>query len=186
MNPILPIILIGPMATGKSTVADELSKLLGIPRIPMDRVRWYYYLKSGFSLSVESTFSTFTEKMAYWKPYEVTAVKKITAEFSDSIIDFGAGHSYFPNESHFRTVQEHLANIKNIFLLLPSEDKTESLKICNEKLKDREGREFDEHQINANRWFIEHPSNYLLSKQIIYTMNQTPNETARQIISFLR
>lgn len=117
---------------------------------------------------------------------EVGAVRKITSEFPNAIIDFGAGHSYFPDETHFRSVQEHLSAIENIFLLLPSEDKIESLKICNERLKDREGQEIDEHKINANRWFIEHPSNYRLAKHTIYTINQTPTETANQIIRLLK
>ena len=186
MNFKLPILLIGPMATGKSTIADELSKQLEIPRIPMGRVRWYYYLKDGFSLEVESSLRTFTERMSYWEPFEVSAVRKITLEFPSSIIDFGAGHSYFPDETHFRSVQEHLSKIENIFLLLPCEDQAESLKICNERLQEREGHELDEYQINANHWFIEHPSNYLLAKHTIYTKNSTTTETANQIIRLLK
>lgn len=182
----LPIILTGPMAAGKSSVATELAKLTGIPRVPMDRVRWCYYFQAGFSLEKESLLGSFAEAMAYWKPFEVEAVKKIITDFSQSIIDFGAGHSYFTEETQFNMVNSYLASVQNVLLLLPSNDKDESLVICNERLKIRTGKELDKNEIETNKQFIEHPSNYLLAKQIVYTKNETPQETALKVVSLLK
>jgi shikimate kinase len=181
----LPIVLIGPMATGKTTVGTELARLTGVPRVPMDRVRWYYYFKEGFSLEKESDHGTFAEKERYWKPFEVTAIRCILADFPQSIIDFGAGHSYFPDSDQFAVVEKLLAPLANIFLLLPTMDKQDSLRICNERLRARVGRELEPTEIESNRNFIEQPSNYRLCKQVVYTHGHAPDQVAREIVGRL-
>lgn len=180
-----PIILIGPMAAGKSTIGGELAKVTKLPQVPMDRVRWYYYYKHGFSLEKELSIESFTDVLKYWKPFEVNAVQNIVKEFPDSIIDFGAGHSYFTDSHQFNQVAQALEQIPNIFLLLPCKDKIRSLEICNERLKKRKEKELEENEITANRDFIEHESNYKLSKHIIYTDGKTPEESAKEIQSLL-
>ncbi|MCO4783777.1 MAG: shikimate kinase [Candidatus Cloacimonetes bacterium] len=180
-----PIILIGPMAAGKSTIGGELAKIIQIPQVPMDRVRWYYYYKHGFSLEKELSIESFTDVLTYWKPFEVNAVQNIVKEFPNSIIDFGAGHSYFTDKDQFNLVSEALSNIPNIFLLLPCKNKTKALEICNDRLKKRKEKDLEENEITANRNFINHQSNYKLSKHIIYTEGKTPLESAKEIQSLL-
>jgi hypothetical protein len=178
----LPIVLIGPMAAGKSTVATEIAKLIDVPNVPMDRVRWYYYFSEGYSLE-RATSMAFSDRVVYWKPFEVSAVRRILSDFPNSIIDFGAGHSHFADEKQFSTVQDILAPVRNVFLLLPSADKEESIRVCRERLKSR-GEDVDKFD-DTNRSFIEHPSNYLLSKHIIYNSGEDPEITARKIIELL-
>lgn len=179
------IILIGPMATGKSNVANILANKIAIPRIPMDRVRWYYYLKDGFNIETEKALPSFRERMAYWKPFEVKAVHRIINEFAESIIDFGAGHSYYTDELQFIEVQEVLRPLPNVFLLLPSPDKERSLEICNKRLEEKNGCPLDKTEIEANRDFIFHSSNYRLAKHIIYSENKTPEDVATEVIRSL-
>ena len=181
----LPIILIGPMAAGKSSVASELAQITGLRRIAMDRVRWYYYFQDGFSIETESKFSSFEERTKYWKPFEAKAVKEVVKDFSDSIIDFGAGHSHFKDSAQFEMVRSALSEVKNIFLLVPSADTEESVKICNERLQARDGSDMDSTKLSCNREFVEHASSRLLSKQVVYTGNETPAQTARKIIKLL-
>lgn len=179
------VILIGPMCAGKSTVAKELSKAINIPQVPMDRVRWYYYVKDGYDFVKEQDIDSFSEKIKYWKPFEVKAVKRIVDEFKGSVIDFGAGHSFFTDDSQFKEVEDVLRPIKNIFLLLPSENKEESLKICNERLSKRLEREPNENEKEANRDFIFHSSNYNLAKHIIYTKDKTVDNTVEEIVNLI-
>lgn len=179
------IILIGPMCAGKSTFGREIAKLTKMKRVPMDRVRWYYYLKDGFSIEEEEKIKSFDDVMTYWKPFEVKAVKRIVAEFPNSVIDFGAGHSYYTDEHQFQQVQAVLSPLPNIILLLPSESKEESLKICNQRLKDRVKRELQQTEIDANYAFINHASNYDLAKHIVYTKDKSPEQTAQEIYQLL-
>ena len=184
--PVTPTLLIGPMAARKSTVAEALAKLTGIRNVPMDKVRWYYYLNEGYSLEKDKSLASFTEKMAYWKPFEVIAVKRIIAEFPDAIIDFGAGHSYFTDPTQFSAVKTALAPLPNIFLLLPCENKKRALEICNQRLLLRKKAPLHPSEIDSNRNFIEHESNYRLAKHVIYTEDQSPDEVAEKVRSLLR
>src|SRR4051812_43122651 len=103
------------MATGKSSVASELARLTGLRRVAMDRVRWYYYFQDGFTIEAESEFSSFEEQKKYWKLFEANAVKKVVRDFSDRIIDFGAGHSHFTESKHFETARSALSEVENVF-----------------------------------------------------------------------
>lgn len=180
------IVLIGPMSAGKSTIARELAKITSLPRIPMDRVRWYYYLTDGFSLEKEESIDSFTDVMTYWKPFEVKAVKRILREFPNSIIDFGAGHSHYTDEKQLKEVQAAMEPFDNVFLLMPSDDCNESLEICNARLKERVNRDLDKAEIDANFDFINSISNKALAKHIIYTKGKTPTDTALEIKSILK
>jgi len=98
------IILIGPPTVGKSTVAEELSKQLGIKYIKLDELQ---------------------EKFGYGNGKELKLVKFVLSPKFDkyekpSILDFGGGHVYN------KGVKELLINYPNIFLLLPSEDSEKS------------------------------------------------------------
>ena len=42
------IILIGPIGSGKTTVAELLSIKTGLPRRSMDELRWKYYDEIGY------------------------------------------------------------------------------------------------------------------------------------------
>ena len=179
------VILIGPMCAGKSTLAKELSMSTGIPQVPMDRVRWYYYLKDGYDFVKEQNLECFKEKITYWKPFEVKAVKRIVKEFKNSIIDFGAGHSFFPNEAHFQEVNEALKPFPNVILLLPCKDKEESLRICSERLKKRYERDLEVSEIETNRDFIFQESNYKLAKHIVYTKDKSVEESVKEIEKLL-
>ncbi len=184
MDLTLPIILIGPMASGKSTIAFELAKLTGVPNVPMDRTRWYYYFRDGYRMETADAFETFAEKMLYWKPFEVSAVIQILRDFPKSIIDFGAGHSHYPDDTQFEIVERALRPLPNVFLILPSDDKEESIQICNQRMKDRDGELAK--PVEVNRWFIEHPSNYRLSKHVIFNKSESAQKTSERILKLLK
>ena len=98
------IILIGPPTVGKSTVAEELSKQLGVEYIILDKLQ---------------------EKFGYGDGKEFELVKYVLSpDFkkynTPSILDFGGGHVY--NEG----VKELLSQYPNVFLLMPSQDSDKS------------------------------------------------------------
>ena len=66
------------------------------------------------------------------------------------IIDFGAGHSIYENEAMFLEMKSLLSKYSNVVLLMPSEDKEESIAILNERkgIKSGSSEDFD------NRHFV--------------------------------
>jgi shikimate kinase len=181
----LPIILIGPMGSGKSTIARLLEKRLGLTNVPIDYIRWYYYFQHGFQLSTQEQFDVFEDKANYWKDYDLIAIEKALVDFPEAIIDFGAGHSYYPNPTQLEKVQSILSNLPNIFLLLPCEDIEESEKILSQRIKSL-WPQIEPGVLEYNRKFLEHPSNRRLSKHIVYTKNKSPEESLEDILSLLK
>ncbi len=173
------IILIGPIGAGKSTIGELLSQQLGIPQVSMDDLRFQYYKEIGYDEELaklkrkEGMFNL----LEYWKPFEAYAVERLLSEYSQCVIDFGAGHSVYEDQELFNRVQRALSPYPNVVLLMPSPDKKESIEILNERdefLKNMHP--------NINEHFICHLSNYILANLIIYTKGKTPEETCNEIL----
>ena len=170
------IILIGPICAGKSTVAELLSQKTGMPRCSLDDIRYKYYEELNYdhnhALELQEKYG-FWEKYKYWKPFEAHLVVRVLEEYTDHIIDFGAGHSVYEEEALFQKVDRALHNEPFVFLLIPSRNREESAQILCERS-----------ELDFNRHFVEHYSNEKLAKHIIYTKNHTPEETMREIMSY--
>ena len=178
------IILIGPIGAGKTTVGELLSKKLSQPQVSMDELREGYYNEIGYDAELGRKIREtegFWGIYRYWKPFEAYAVKRILADHQGCVIDFGAGHSVFEDDTLFAQVKQTLSPFPNVILLLPSPDHDESISILNEReewLKDM--------YPNINEHFVRHPSNYALAKHVVYTKNKSPVETCDEILSLLQ
>ncbi|KIL38555.1 shikimate kinase [Gordoniibacillus kamchatkensis] len=171
----VPVILIGPMKIGKSTVRRLLSEKLGIPGVTLDDKRYTYYNEIGFDMSLQQQMlrnNQFQELYQYWKPFEAHSVERVLQDYPQCIIDFGAGHSVYEDPLLFERVRNALAPYPNVILLMPSPNAKESLQMLNERSA-----------LNINEHFVTHPSNYLLAKRVVYTKGRTPAETAEDIIN---
>lgn len=144
----------------------------------VDDVRWDYYQKLGFSKEKEQVLRAelgFEGVFKYWKPFEAQTIVQILKDYQNHVIDFGGGHSVYEDDQLFTKVANAMLDEINIFLILPSEDKQESLRILDEREK-----------LDINKHFIEHRSNYELAKHIIYTKGKSPQETAEEIIQLIK
>ncbi len=158
----LEIILIGPIGTGKSTVGSLLADRLGLPQCSMDKLRWDYYKEIGYDeelVKYKRETEDFQGIQQYWQPFEAYAVERLLSEHSQCVIDFGAGHSVYEDAALFQRVQQALAPYPNVFLLLPSPDLDESVRILNER-----NDCMPDGMRNINEHFVRHSSNYELAK----------------------
>ena len=178
------IVLIGPIGSGKSTIAALLSKRLGLPRRSIDEVRWKYYDEIGYDLDVarhKYNQEGFWGLYRYWKPFEAYAVKRLLEDYRDCVFDLGGGNSVYEDNRLFEQVRELLAPYSHVILLLPSPDPEESLQILNSH------NEYDtDSQREVNEHFVRHRSNYDLAKFTVYTKGKTPEETCEEIVTWLR
>jgi shikimate kinase len=172
------IILIGPMKAGKSTIGRLLSQKLRIPQYSLNRYRDKYYQEINYDKDLAHRLANDVEGFAlykYWKPFELYSVKRILQDFPRGIIDFGGGQSVYEDLKQFNEVKEILRPYKNVVLLIPSPDKSESKEILNSRIKTEGERLLNEH-------LIDHHSNYDLAKITIYTKGKSPEETCRDIL----
>lgn len=172
------IILIGPVGVGKSTVGQLLSDKLGIPQASLDDERWQIYSEIGYDFEVADQLMEnegFLGIYRYWKPFEAYSVKKVLEKYPHHIHDFGAGQSVYEDEQLFQQVSDLLEPYPHVVLLMPTEDRNESLEI----LKKR-------NEFPFNDLFVLNESNYKLAKCTVYTEGKTPEQTCDEIIAKLR
>jgi shikimate kinase len=173
------VILIGPINTGKSTIADLLSERLSRKRAELDMVRWDYYREIGFSKEEQDRIYK-SEGMPgilrYWKPFEIHSVERILADHPDSVIDFGAGHSVYDDPDQMARAIAALAPLPNVILLMPDPDPDVSIAILRERLTPRiDGLMVIEFSLN-------NPSFAELATTTIYTEGKTPEEAVAEIV----
>jgi shikimate kinase len=183
ITPGSDIILIGPPYAGKSTLGHLLAEQLGLPNVSMDRRRWDYYKEIGWDGDEEARIGAaegFAGIYRYLKKFELHAVGRLLEEHQNCVIDFGAPHSVYEDDTQFSRVRELLAPYPNVILLLPSPDLDESVAI----LRQRCG--FTRNGMPANRFFLIRLANGGLAKHVIYTAERTPEQTCDEIVSFCR
>ena len=173
------IILIGPEGTGKSTIGKLLSQKLNLPQVSMDEIRWEYYKEIGWEADTQRQIRQqegFTGVYRYWKRFDLHGIERLLSEHSNCVIDFGAGHSVYEEDADFARASELLSAYKNVVLLLPSPDLDESVEILKQRNK------LTINGVEINRFFMTHPSNQKLAKQVIYTKGKTPEEIKEEIL----
>lgn len=178
---ISDIILIGPIRAGKTTLSRLLAAELGVPCVHMDLLCWDYYREIGI---YEAEDCNGPDGMLAWR-FPVYAVERLLAEHSGCVQDFGAGHSVYREEEAFVQVKKALEPYPNVFLILPSPDQEESWRILEERNQTNPWlRDFSARQgYNPNEHFLQHPSNCALARKIIYTKDQSPEQTRDAILA---
>ncbi|MDJ0573559.1 MAG: shikimate kinase [Xenococcaceae cyanobacterium MO_234.B1] len=179
------IILIGPIGAGKSTIGKLLAQKLELPQVSMDRIRWDYYKEIGWNREDEKQIAEnegFAGVYRYWKQFDLYGVERLLKEHQNCVIDFGAGHSVYEDDGDFTRARELLTPYTNVVLLMPSSDLDESVAILNKR---NEQNTPIINGMEANRFFLTHPSNRELATLVVYTKGKTPSETRDEILTSL-
>lgn len=173
------VVLIGPIRSGKSTLANLLADRLRVTRVSLDQHRWRYYGELGYdqgrARSIQAS-EGFAGLYRYRKPFEAEAVRRVLLEHKGCVFDFGAAHGVQEDPELFGVVQSALKLYPNVVLVLPSEDLDESVRILNERMGGLRsgGLDFVEH-------FVRHRSIHALAKLRVYTKGKSPAETADEV-----
>lgn len=178
------IILIGPIGSGKSTIAKLLHEKTMLPHRSMDLLRWNYFEEIGYDRFVANEiFSNegFWGLYHYWKPFEAYAVKRFLEDFTECIFDFGGSQTVYEDDVLFEQVRGLLEPYPHIVLLMPTPDQDESIRILHAR-----NIYVSDDQFAVNELFVRHHSNYDLAKHIVYTEGKTPEETSDEILEWAR
>lgn len=185
------IILIGPLGAGKTTVGHLLAEKLDMPFCSVDEVRSEYYEKVDYEETIAAQIAASDQGiqgvLRYSKPFEARMIEMVLVDHH-GIIDFGASNSVYDDEDLFARVGKALAPFPNVILLLPSPDLDESAEILKNRLirmLTEAGKRFSDELFELNRYFVQHPSNHRLAKQVIYTRDKTPEMICEEIVQKL-
>lgn len=186
MNASQPIILIGPVRTGKTTLGKLLAERLRLPQVSLDDLRWGYYREIGYDDALAKEIRQkggFLALRYYWQLFDAYSVERVLEEYPRGVIDLGAGASVYDSQEQFARVQRVLTPIPNVLLILPSPDPEESIRILSERTRDLVGS-FGQ-GFNWHVHFVNSPCNRLLAKQVVFTRGKTPEETRDEILASL-
>lgn len=129
------VVLIGPAAIGKSTIAPLLALCLGQATVDLDAHAAKYYEEVGQPLSAlrtEMARRGYPAAARWWQPARAHAAVRILEDHPGKVISFGAGHSHFEDLAYFDVVRDALAGMTVVFLL-PYRDAVRSLQVLRER-----------------------------------------------------
>jgi shikimate kinase len=178
------ILLLGPVRAGKTTLGGLLAQRLGLPQVSLDQLRWRYYAEIGYDAALAQTIRQhggFLALVLYWQLFDAYAVERVLVEHRNCVIDFGAGVGVYESQEQFARVRRALAAYRNVFLLLPSADRGESLQI----LQQRDSEPPSDLNFDFNGHFLAHHGYYDLAKFTVYTKGRTPTETCAEIVALI-
>lgn len=177
-----PIILIGPVFAGKSTVGRLLAEALGCLFLSLDKVERPYILAAGYDpdtaqriREAEGLFADYT----YRRQFFDTAVVQFLAEYRSGVLELGGGHPIVPDPAKQERINQALAPFSRVVLLLPLPDAQASI----QALRPYQKPEYlnpDLNEILLADDRFQH-----LAKFTFYTNNKTPAETCQEILAAL-
>lgn len=186
------VVLIGPLAVGKTTVGAALAARLGQPQVSMDDVRSDFYDELGYdAVEAERRFTagrTIPDKLAYGRPFEVHAVERLMAATTRGVVDFGASNSVFDDEQMLARVEWALLPA-TVVLLMPYSDAEASIELLVDRLTQivtAKGEPLSPTLLQLNEYFVRHPANRRLADVVVHTGERTPDELSDEIVHGLR
>jgi len=175
---IEPIVLIGPLKTGKTTIERLLSAKLDMPFISLDKLERDYIRLVGFddvqAEQIQTARGDF-EWYSYRRQFFDEAVVRFLAKYKQGILELGGGHPILPTEEQQRRVEAMLAPIRNTVLLMPTPNLEESRQIL--KLRQKPERLHPD----LNDIFLADNRFFRIAKHVIYTLNKSPEQVVDEV-----
>jgi shikimate kinase len=170
------IVLMGPIGVGKTTQAKLLSKALDAPVCTYDEVKYQYRKNIGFEEEIaESIYENqgLYAMLCYMNEFKSKILGPIVNDHPGHIIDLGGGAQCFDEPHQVELARKAFETIEDVFLLMPSESVTVSQQLL---------FHFKE-KYPINDYLIEHDSNKILAKKVVYTLHKSPQEVLNELLS---
>ena len=177
--------LVGPPATGKTTLGEILAARLQCPFVDLDAVGGRYYAEAGWSIAKLIERITAVGRLAAeieWEPARAHAVARVVADHPDGVIALGAGHTSYTDPGLRETVRTVLENCPDVVHILPSPDRDLSLSVLRERCIASKGGPWiaDGHDFLA-AW-LDDPVPNQVATRTVYTASQTPDQTVESLL----
>ncbi|PUB24486.1 shikimate kinase [Promicromonospora sp. AC04] len=179
------MILVGPLAAGKSTLGALVAERLGHPFVDIDDIAWPYCAEVGWTLDRllerdEAVGWAAAERE--WEPARAHAVQRTIADHPDAVIALGAGYTSFTSADHAQQVRLALAPIPDVIHLLPSPDPERSVTVLRERAIRSRGKDWI---IEGDDWIARWVADTLageVAAATVFTDGMSPHESADQVV----
>ncbi len=174
------VILIGPVGVGKTTTAKLLSKALNLPLVSMDDLRLSYYKEIGYNDEHMLELKKINGQKAveqYWSIFDPHSIERILADHQNCVFDFGGGTTVCEYEYNFERMESALKPYPNVVLLIPSEDKKESL----ETIYERKNVKPD--GFTMLEYFVYNDAHYRLAKHVVLVKDKSPEQVCDEVLA---
>lgn len=182
------IVLIGPAATGKSTLGARLAAALARPFVDIDEIGDAYYAEAGWSIDrlverIEAVGRVAAERE--WEPARAHAVRRTLESHPGAVIALGAGHTSYTDPRQIAVVRAALAHAADVILVLPTLDRAAALDELRSRSVTTKGTDWiaDGHDFLAE-WFDDLGTREL-ARYVHVTGGETVEESVRRLISHL-
>ena len=174
------IILLGPVAVGKTTTARLISQKINKPVISLDDLRFDYYKEIGYDHDHMEVLQEKAGIMAifqYGKIFDAYSIERILEDHQDCVFDFGGGNIVSGYDFDLNRIKKALEPYENVVFLTPGKDKVETLKFIYNRRNIKPGdRELIE-------YLVYNHSNYEVAKHTVIVANKTPEEVCNEVLS---
>ncbi|MGB8862282.1 MAG: shikimate kinase [Ilumatobacteraceae bacterium] len=183
---MLPLVLIGPVAVGKSTVGSTLADLLCVPFVDLDEIAAPYYEQCGAPIEVlieHAHADGFLAAHAWWQPARAHAAATAVADHPGSVIAFGAGHSHFEDEKFAAMIREVLAGATVVLLSAAPDEATAVKELRRRCVADRgEDQDWMIEGVDMLREWVTSEQNRRLADVTVVTADRSAAEVAAEIL----
>jgi len=178
------LVLLGPAATGKSTVGELVAGLLGVAFVDLDAVADRYYPEVGWSVDRLVERIAVVGRVAAereWEPARAHAVERAVAEHPGVVLALGAGHASYTDPACRDRVRAALAPVPHVVLVLPDTDREHALTVLRARSVASKGTDWvrDGHDFLAE-WFDD-PGTRSLAHRTFVTGTEDPAASARRL-----
>lgn len=181
----MAIVLIGPIATGKTTLAKLLASQMGKSHVSLDDTRWIHYPEIGYSPEKAGAFigrQDFMGLARYWHEFDLHNIQRTLEKHPLGVLDLGGGHTLFFEGEEASTLKT-LLKPHQVVLVLPSADLEESRQVLRDRIHAQ--GEHPEVIYALNDLILGNPLNVELADLVLYTRGESPEESVQRILDFL-